>query len=315
MENRKNYGTDRYNRNQQKRFQGQQDRWPTNQSSHDYGRSYASSSSFPSRNYDYSSRDYNTSSYENRDRDTRTHDWSLMDQDRPFGQSSYGQSYGYGSGGPSYGSGNRDYWLRDSERHDSSWNDRSLDQGRIEMERPYSSSSYGSDRQDYSRSYRNDYPSYSSSQNYSPSSSDHDYSTDYASSSGNYRTDGNEGFFDSMKSSVKNFFGKGPKGYMRSDERIKEDVCDALYRSPRIDASEIEVEVNEGMVTLKGSVEDRQAKRMAEDIAESCTGVSNVSNQILINKGSLGTQNNSLSTSARGQSAGATAATKTKSMQ
>lgn len=309
MENRKNYGTDRYNRNQHKRPQGHKDRWYSNQESQDYTSSYGAPSHYQSRNYEYGNRDYNNAPYENRDRDTRTHDWSLMDQDRPFGQSSYGQSYGYGSGGPSYGSGNRDYWLRDSERHDSAWSVRSLDQGRVEMKPSYRSSSFSPDRQDYARGSRSDYSSYPSNQSYSPPSYDYDYLTD------NYHADRNEGFFDSMKNSVKNFFGKGPKGYMRSDERIQEDVCDALYRHPRIDASEIEVEVNEGTVTLKGSVEDRQAKRMAEDIAESCTGVSNVSNQILVNKGSLGAQNSLLSTSARNQSAGATIATKTKSMQ
>lgn len=37
--------------------------------------------------------------------------------------------------------------------------------------------------------------------------------------------------------------GRGPKGYQRSDERIREDVCDRLTEHPAIDASEIEVEV------------------------------------------------------------------------
>jgi hypothetical protein len=34
--------------------------------------------------------------------------------------------------------------------------------------------------------------------------------------------------------------GRGPKGYQRSDERIKEDICDCLTRDPDVDASEIE---------------------------------------------------------------------------
>lgn len=37
--------------------------------------------------------------------------------------------------------------------------------------------------------------------------------------------------------------GKGPKGYQRSDERIKEDVCDRLSDDDYLDASDIDVQV------------------------------------------------------------------------
>src|SRR5262245_30542187 len=39
------------------------------------------------------------------------------------------------------------------------------------------------------------------------------------------------------------FTGKGPKGYRRSDDRVKEDVSEALSRDGDLDASEIEVNV------------------------------------------------------------------------
>ena len=76
--------------------------------------------------------------------------------------------------------------------------------------------------------------------------------------------------------------GKGPKGYQRSEERIREDVCDALEAHAHIDASEIEVEVSEGVVTLTGFVESRQAKRMAEQAVESVRGIRDIHNQLTI---------------------------------
>ena len=76
--------------------------------------------------------------------------------------------------------------------------------------------------------------------------------------------------------------GKGPKGYRRSDDRIKEDVCDALERHSEIDASEVEVDVAEGVVTLSGTVESRQIKRMAEDLIDGLTGVSEVKNDLRV---------------------------------
>jgi len=78
------------------------------------------------------------------------------------------------------------------------------------------------------------------------------------------------------------FSGRGPKGYQRGDDRIREDVCERLTHHPEIDASEIEVQVKEGEVTLTGSVDDRQAKRMAEDVAESVSGVKDVRNQVQV---------------------------------
>jgi osmotically-inducible protein OsmY len=74
--------------------------------------------------------------------------------------------------------------------------------------------------------------------------------------------------------------GKGPKGYRRSDERIREDVCDALTQHGHIDASEIEIRVKDGEVTLTGTVERREEKRMAEDAVEQVPGVREVHNQL-----------------------------------
>ncbi len=81
------------------------------------------------------------------------------------------------------------------------------------------------------------------------------------------------------------FAGRGPKGYKRSDDRIKEDVNEQLTRNPDLDASDIEVNVENGEVTLTGTVDARQAKRLAEDLAENCSGVQEVHNQLRVRHG------------------------------
>jgi osmotically-inducible protein OsmY len=88
-------------------------------------------------------------------------------------------------------------------------------------------------------------------------------------------------------------FGKGPKGYRRSDERIKEDVSEALFRDQNIDATELEVEVKEGFVTLKGTIESRQAKRAAEYCVEHLSGVQDVRNEITVKKSDAPSSGNS----------------------
>jgi hypothetical protein len=80
------------------------------------------------------------------------------------------------------------------------------------------------------------------------------------------------------------YAGKGPKGYRRPDDRIEEDVNEALSQSPEIDASDIEVKVSNGEVTLTGSVTERHYKRMAEDIVERCAGVHDVHNEIRVQR-------------------------------
>ena len=84
--------------------------------------------------------------------------------------------------------------------------------------------------------------------------------------------------------SAGSYAGRGPKGYRRSDERIREDVCERLTENWEIDASEIEVNVNNGEVTLMGTVNQRQAKHLAEDIAESVSGVKDVHNQLRVSR-------------------------------
>ncbi len=75
-------------------------------------------------------------------------------------------------------------------------------------------------------------------------------------------------------------FGKGPKGYQRSDERIREEVCEMLTEHGDLDASNVDVHVENAIVYLRGSVEDRRSKRIAEDVAEQASGVKDVRNEL-----------------------------------
>ncbi|MCM2292714.1 BON domain-containing protein [Allorhizobium sp. BGMRC 0089] len=82
--------------------------------------------------------------------------------------------------------------------------------------------------------------------------------------------------------------GKGPKGYRRSDDRINEDVHDRLTDHPYLDASDISVSVKDGEVTLSGIVPNRADKRVAEDTADSVSGVNNVQNNIRVRTQDMG---------------------------
>lgn len=81
-----------------------------------------------------------------------------------------------------------------------------------------------------------------------------------------------------------NFAGRGPSGYRRSDERIREDLNETLTWDRNVDASNIEVGVSEGIVTLSGTVATRRMKRRAEDLADTIRGVEDIHNQLRVNR-------------------------------
>jgi HSP20 family molecular chaperone IbpA len=99
------------------------------------------------------------------------------------------------------------------------------------------------------------------------------------------------GGYISSQRSQKDFqshVGKGPKGWQRSDERIREEVSEVLARHPEVDASDVEVKVQNCEVTLTGTVTDREAKRIAEDVVERVFGVKDVQNQIKVKPDNAG---------------------------
>ena len=90
--------------------------------------------------------------------------------------------------------------------------------------------------------------------------------------------------YDTDHGPQQSYRGRGPKNYQRSDDRIREDVCERLAMDHDVDASDIEVAVAEGVVTLNGSVNERYAKRLSEDICESVRGVKDVQNNLRISR-------------------------------
>jgi osmotically-inducible protein OsmY len=79
--------------------------------------------------------------------------------------------------------------------------------------------------------------------------------------------------------------GRGPRGYQRSDERIREDVCERLSDDPFIDASDVDITVSSCEVTLSGTVSSREQKRRAEDLIENVSGVKDVKNNLRVSSG------------------------------
>jgi hypothetical protein len=76
--------------------------------------------------------------------------------------------------------------------------------------------------------------------------------------------------------------GMGPSGYRRSDERIREDICEIFTQNGQMDPSNVEIAVQDGEVILQGSVDSKLEKRLAENIAASIPGVKDVTNRIRV---------------------------------
>ena len=232
------------------------------------------------------------------------------DYDRPYGERSegryrsggrergserYGREGEYGRGrssmgrGGEYGSSGREgYWGGgwENERDERSRYGNPI--GGSGFERGYNDSSSG-----YS-SQRSNYPGgYGSSERYGERGSEYDRER--------YGGGEDRGWWDRASDAVASWFGdedaerrrrmdeqrahrrgRGPKGYRRSDERIREDVNDRLGDDYYIDASDIEVMVSNSEVTLTGTVPTRNDKRRAEDIAEGVSGVTNVENRLRV---------------------------------
>ena len=80
--------------------------------------------------------------------------------------------------------------------------------------------------------------------------------------------------------------GRGPRDYVRPDDRIVDDIISRLTDDEHIDASEILVMVERGVVTLTGNVPERRMKHRAEDLVADASGVRDVENRIRVDNGS-----------------------------
>jgi len=244
-----------------------------------YDRDYANDRDFYSQ---YPRRDFNLE-YENDRMNMRRGQISNADYDyQPNYRSDYGRDYG--SSGQNYSDrgfragGNSDYYGRNSGSMSGPDYDRNYGyQGR-------SSGSWGNS--DYDRNYG--YQGQGSNWNYpgrnpgSWSGSDYDQGINQGRNWGGNQGqnwNSNQGSFQSGQGE---YYGRGPQGYKRSDDRIKEDINDRLTWHGNVDATNIQVTVKSGEVTLDGSVSDRHQKRMAEDVAEQVQGVTDVQNRLRI---------------------------------
>jgi osmotically-inducible protein OsmY len=227
----------------------------------------------------YGSSDYGTS-YGNRDRYDSSH------REGNYGQ----QQYGYGQAGQ-YG---RDYRTRSDYPGGMRYGNRYGTAGEqsVNYDRDFPRD-YDRDHNRYGSGYGN-YAGYASQYN----SSRRDYQ---GPQNANYRGE-ERGWWDRTRDEVSSWFGdedaerrrrmdekvsgynkgKGPKDYRRSDDRIREDVCDRLADDPFVDASGIDVKVDSSEVVLTGTVERREDKRRAEDLVEGISGVSNVQNNLRV---------------------------------
>lgn len=79
-------------------------------------------------------------------------------------------------------------------------------------------------------------------------------------------------------------WGKGPKGYKRSDERIKEDVCDVIAQQGHVDATDVDVRVENAVVILSGTVASRDDKRALEHLADRVHGIHDIRNDIRVRR-------------------------------
>lgn len=215
--------------------------------------------------------------------------------------------------GGNYGSGyvrREDYNRNKEQKYDNRSGIENYSRGMSSRDRDYERSNYGyggSSRYNeprYSRSDYNarDYEAGGSSRYGSDYSNDY---TDYGDYDRNRYDEEDRGWWDKASDEVASWFGdedatrrrridarrkegdftgRGPKNYKRSDERIKEDINDRLSFYSYIDASDVDIEVNNGEVILTGTVIDRWSKRRAEDIAESVSGVNNVENRLRVKR-------------------------------
>lgn len=79
-------------------------------------------------------------------------------------------------------------------------------------------------------------------------------------------------------------FKRGPKGYQRSDERMREDISERIMQATHVDASDVSVNVIGGKVLLEGTVPDRYTKHYIEDLADAAPGVQDIDNRIRVRR-------------------------------
>lgn len=78
------------------------------------------------------------------------------------------------------------------------------------------------------------------------------------------------------------FKGRGPRNYRPSDDRIGERLCEVLTDHPDVDASELTLHVECGIVKLRGSLRDEAMKDRVLAAIQDTHGVVGVVDQVQI---------------------------------
>ena len=234
-----------------------------------YGREdrYAQGRSTGSDDY-YSQRGYQGSSMQSNQR-------GMYGDERNQQNTGYGQSQGreygaYSNQAQPFQHGTERGQYQGSQRQDSDY-PRYNRGGMTGQERHYGSQEYGAQGPQTQGGYpQGDYGTRSFSQR---TQALHEYGT-----SGSEVSRATTGWGPASRG----YRGLGPLNYTRSDERIREDLNERLTDADDLDASGITVEVSNGVAILSGSVDERWMKHRAEDLADSCSGVRDVRNQIQV---------------------------------
>ena len=79
--------------------------------------------------------------------------------------------------------------------------------------------------------------------------------------------------------------GRGPRNHVRSDDSIIDELISRMTDHDELDATEILVMVEGGVVTLTGEVPERRMKHLAEDLADAVRGVKDIDNRIRVDNG------------------------------
>lgn len=238
---------------------------------------------------------YERNRYRNNDeeRDDREYNRSYSRRDRGFGSSGYERNYEGREYNRDYGTSRRNYgtdYDRDYDQGYGSSRNRGQNYDRDDQ-RGYGTSRYdrGYDRDydresdadrgygTYGRNYGGDYDAYG-----------YGYGSGYTSGS---QYGARRGFgrseYDRRTTMGGQYYGRGPQGYQRSDESIREDVNERLTWHGDVDATNIQVSVDNGEVTLEGTVGERRQKRAAEDAIEDVRGIKDIHNRLRVDQSLL----------------------------
>ncbi|RZT39487.1 BON domain-containing protein [Cupriavidus agavae] len=229
----------------------------------------------------------------------------------------YGGSYGgYGqSGQRQQGFGNADQeWLRRAEQREPRYGGGSGRQGSyfndLRSDTRYwteSTDEWGESRPSRAQSYGRDYLGSQSDDRR------HEGARGYAARGGTWRNDDDGRYGDDRRDrygdddedhgmlynighrigqAFSDWFGtdddterrSGPRGYTRTDDRIRDEICERLTFTSGVDVSEVTVDVENGKVTLGGTVQRRSQKYDIEDMADNTFGVNEVENNIRVQR-------------------------------